>query len=206
MVRRLTGRRWRWLKEPTRRVAKRVCTSVSHGSDIPHHLPSFHTLLCTSSPLVSHQTSYLCFNSHSPTSAEMLCRSCIPKVPTPTRTRALATSAMRLAHTHALRHSSLLTHSRPSSYTIPQSHKAGSSSHIRDAFHTRASFSTTVQRRANEVPSENIQAMFNQQQKLLKLMQDKPELLDNINQFVQLLNDNGVLVFVSFRCLLDSPA
>lgn len=48
--------------------------------------------------------------------------------------------------------------------------------------------------------------MFNQQQKLLKLMQDKPELLDNINQFVQLLNDNGVLVFVSFRCLLDSPA
>ncbi|KAM5532730.1 hypothetical protein V8D89_013622 [Ganoderma adspersum] len=122
----------------------------------------------------------------------MLCRSCIPKVSAPTRTRALATSAIRLAHTHALRHSYLLTHSRPSSYTLPQSHRAGSSSHIRDAFHTRVSFSTTAQRRANEVPSENIQAIFSQQQKLLKLMQDKPELLDNINEFVQLLKDNGV--------------
>ncbi|PIL36701.1 hypothetical protein GSI_00390 [Ganoderma sinense ZZ0214-1] len=122
----------------------------------------------------------------------MLCRSCIPKVPAPTRIRALATSATRLAHIQALRHSSVLTHSRPSSHAIPQTHRAGSSSQIRDALRSRASFSTTAQRRANEVPTENLQAMFSQQQKLLKLMQDKPELLDNINEFMQLLKDNGV--------------
>nr|VWP00678.1 UDP-xylose synthase [Ganoderma boninense] len=122
----------------------------------------------------------------------MLCRLCIPKVPAPTRTRALATSATRLIHIQALRHSSLLTHSRPSSHTIPQSQHARFSSQIRDAFRTRASFSTTAQRRANEVPTENLQAMFSQQQKLLKLMQEKPELLENINEFMQLLKDNGV--------------
>lgn len=42
-----------------------------------------------------------------------------------------------------------------------------------------------------------MQAMFDQQRKLLKLMQDKPEILDNINYFVQLLKDNGALVSFS---------
>ena len=45
------------------------------------------------------------------------------------------------------------------------------------------------------MPSEHMQAMLTQQQKLLKLMQDKPELLENINDFVQLLKDNGVFEF-----------
>ncbi|KAI1792989.1 hypothetical protein LXA43DRAFT_1004149 [Ganoderma leucocontextum] len=122
----------------------------------------------------------------------MLCRSCVLKLPAPTRTRAFATSAVRLVHIQTLRHSSLLTHSRPSTRAVPQSHRAGSSSQIRDAFHTRASFSTTAQRRASELPDENMQAMFDQQRKLLKLTQEKPEILDNINEFVRLLNDNGV--------------
>lgn len=33
--------------------------------------------------------------------------------------------------------------------------------------------------------------MFAQQQKLLKLLQDKPEVLDNIKEFVTLLQNNG---------------
>ncbi|RPD62010.1 hypothetical protein L227DRAFT_609876 [Lentinus tigrinus ALCF2SS1-6] len=34
--------------------------------------------------------------------------------------------------------------------------------------------------------------MFTQQQKLLRLLQDKPEVLDNIKEFVTLLQNNGV--------------
>ena len=47
-----------------------------------------------------------------------------------------------------------------------------------------------------------MQAMFDQQRKLLKLMQDKPEILDNINHLVQLLKDNGALASFSFQGLV----
>ncbi|EJF63040.1 hypothetical protein DICSQDRAFT_146014 [Dichomitus squalens LYAD-421 SS1] len=128
----------------------------------------------------------------------MFCRSCMSNVSaasSSSRTRALATTALRLAHTHALRHSSLLTHSRPSSRTPAHHHQqAGPSSQAREAFHTRsAAFSTTARRGADELPRENLQAIFEQQQqRFLKLLQEKPEVEEHIRGFVQLLKDNGV--------------
>ncbi|TBU32195.1 hypothetical protein BD311DRAFT_786147 [Dichomitus squalens] len=125
----------------------------------------------------------------------MICRSCMSNVASSSsRTRALATTALRLAHTHALRHSSLLTHSRPSSRAPAHHHQqAGPSSQAREAFHTRsAAFSTTARRGADELPRENLQAIFEQKQRFLKLLQEKPEVEEHIRGFVQLLKDNGV--------------
>ena len=124
----------------------------------------------------------------------MLRSTCISRISASpsSRTRALATTALRLAHTHALRHSSVLTHSRPSSRAHHHRNQAGPSSQAHEAFRTRtAPFSTTAQRAADEVPRETLQAAFEGQQKLLKLFQERPELVENIKGFVQLLKDNG---------------
>ena len=64
-----------------------------------------------------------------------------------------------------------------------------------------APFGTTAARRADEVPQETMSAMFDQQQKLLKLLQEKPEILDNIKQFVALLKDNGASASLPARCV-----
>lgn len=44
-----------------------------------------------------------------------------------------------------------------------------------------------------------MQAIFAQQQKLLKVMQEKPEMLDDINAFVKLLKENGACLRVWLR-------
>ncbi len=95
--------------------------------------------------------------------------------------RSLVTPALRLAHTTALRHPSLsLLRFTPSS------------SPTRDALHTRH-FSSSPQRRAEEDPERNaqLQNVFTQQQKLLKLLQEKPETLEHIKKFVEQLESNG---------------
>ncbi|TFK85886.1 hypothetical protein K466DRAFT_600776 [Polyporus arcularius HHB13444] len=109
----------------------------------------------------------------------MLRRPFIPHVPV---TRALAIPALRLAHTSALRHAPLATSAHSPAPSRP-------SLQTREVLLSR-SFSTTPRRYAEEDP--NLQAMFAQQQKLLKLLQDKPEVLDNIKEFVTLLQNNGV--------------
>ncbi|KAH9894188.1 hypothetical protein C8Q73DRAFT_790752 [Cubamyces lactineus] len=95
-------------------------------------------------------------------------------------TRALAIPALRLAQAAALRHP-LSRISSPS--PVP----------ARDALHAR-SFSSSPLRRASEDPARNadLQMMFEQQQKLLKLLQDKPETLEHIKTFVEQLKANGV--------------
>ncbi|KAI0366356.1 hypothetical protein BV20DRAFT_971860 [Pilatotrama ljubarskyi] len=100
-------------------------------------------------------------------------------------TRSLVTPAFRLAQTAALRHPSL-------SFL----RSAPSPSPKRDALHTRA-FSSSPQWRAQEDPAKNaeLQTMFQQQQKLLKLLQDKPETLDHIKKFVEQLQENGIDVY-----------
>ncbi|KAI0721950.1 hypothetical protein C8T65DRAFT_629745 [Cerioporus squamosus] len=109
----------------------------------------------------------------------MLCRPFIPHVPV---TRALAIPALRLAHTSALRHYHLAASARSPTPSRP-------SPPAREVLLSR-SFSTTPRRQAEEDP--NLQTMFAQQQKLLKLLQDKPEVLENIKEFVALLQNNGV--------------
>ncbi|OJT13393.1 hypothetical protein TRAPUB_10159 [Trametes pubescens] len=99
--------------------------------------------------------------------------------------RSLVTPALRLAHTTALRHPSLsLLRFTPSS------------SPTRDALHTRH-FSSSPQRRAEEDPERNaqLQNVFTQQQKLLKLLQEKPETLEHIKKFVEQLESNGIDVY-----------
>ncbi|KAI0334846.1 hypothetical protein GY45DRAFT_1317910 [Cubamyces sp. BRFM 1775] len=94
----------------------------------------------------------------------------------------LAIPALRLAQTSALRHP-LSRISSPSPSPAP----------ARDALHAR-SFSSSPLRRAAEDPARNadLQMMFEQQQKLLKLLQDKPETLEHIKTFVEQLKENGV--------------
>ncbi|KAI0751280.1 hypothetical protein C8Q80DRAFT_563766 [Daedaleopsis nitida] len=111
----------------------------------------------------------------------MFCRACIPHVPV---TRALAIPTIRLAHTFALRHFTLSVHTARSSPSHPRQ-----PSWARSALITR-SFSSTPHRRAGEDPK--LQAIFENQQRVLKLLQDKPEVLDNMKEFVTLLKDNGV--------------
>ncbi|KAI0676784.1 hypothetical protein C8Q78DRAFT_1073566 [Trametes maxima] len=96
--------------------------------------------------------------------------------------RSLITPAVRLAHTAALRHPSLCF--ARTAQTPPPT---------RDALHARA-FSSSPRREAEEDPARNaeLQHMFAQQQKLLKLLQEKPETLDHIKKFVEQLQENGV--------------
>ncbi|KAI0643720.1 hypothetical protein C8Q79DRAFT_976358 [Trametes meyenii] len=106
-------------------------------------------------------------------------RTAICRVP---HSRSLITPALRLAHSAALRHPSLaLSAARPAPTPA------------RDALHARA-FSTSPRRGAEEDPARNaeLQHMFAQQQKLLKLLQEKPETLDHIKKFVEQLQENGV--------------
>ncbi|KAI0662971.1 hypothetical protein C8Q70DRAFT_482546 [Cubamyces menziesii] len=94
--------------------------------------------------------------------------------------RALAIPVLRVAQTAALRH--------------PLGHiSSPSPAPARDALHAR-SFSSSPLRRASEDPARNaeLQMMFEQQQKLLKLLQDKPETLEHIKTFVGQLKENGV--------------
>ena len=107
----------------------------------------------------------------------MLPRACIPHVPF---TRALAIPTLRLAHTAALRHAPSLAPASPRG--------AWSTQRPRDALRTR-SFATTPRRQAEEGP--DMQAMFAQQRKLLQLLQERPEVLDHIKTFVELLKENG---------------
>ncbi|KAI0637728.1 hypothetical protein C8Q77DRAFT_385884 [Trametes polyzona] len=110
--------------------------------------------------------------------APRMIRSALCHVPL---TRTLVTPALRLAHTAALRHPSLvLLRSAPSP------------SPARDALHARA-FSSSPQRRAEEDPE--LQHVFQQQQKLLKLLQEKPEVLEHIKKFVEQLESNGINVY-----------
>ncbi|KAI0771515.1 hypothetical protein BD413DRAFT_55931 [Trametes elegans] len=106
-------------------------------------------------------------------------RSAICHVPL---TRTLGIPALRVAHTAVLRHPSLALLQSSISPT-PR----------RDALHARA-FSSSPRRRAEEDPARNadLQMMFAQQQKLLKLLQDKPETLDHIKKFVEQLQENGI--------------
>ncbi|KAI0773774.1 hypothetical protein C8Q74DRAFT_1266640 [Fomes fomentarius] len=108
----------------------------------------------------------------------MLCRACIPHVPV---TRALAVPTLRLVHTVTLRHGLSLAHS-------PQS-QTQRSSLTRDALRTR-SFASSPHRRAEEDP--NLQRVFDNQQKVLQFLQDKPEVLDYMKEFITLLKDNGI--------------
>ncbi|KAI0356696.1 hypothetical protein OH77DRAFT_1503615 [Trametes cingulata] len=96
-------------------------------------------------------------------------------------TRALVTPALRLAHTAALRH---------------PLRSAPAPSPTRDALHARA-FSSSPRRMAEEDTAKNaeLQMMFQQQQKLLKLLQDKPETLEHIKKFVEQLQENGIDVY-----------
>ena len=110
----------------------------------------------------------------------MLCRACIPHVPV---TRALAIPALRFAHTAALRHSPSLTSSARNSPSSSQH-----AFYAREALRTR-SFSSTPLRRAEEDPK--LQQMFENQQMVLRLLQDKPEVLDYMKEFITLLKDNG---------------
>lgn len=142
----------------------------------PYRTPASASLRSQCKLLHPHRlTSFLCTLS-----LIMLCRVYVPHVPV---TRALAIPALRLAHTSALRHSPLVT-SAPARSPAP----SRSPSAAREVLLSR-SFSTTPRRQANEDP--NLQAMFAQQQKLLKLLQDKPEVVENIKEFVTLLQNNG---------------
>ncbi|KAH9853853.1 hypothetical protein C2E23DRAFT_727758 [Lenzites betulinus] len=91
--------------------------------------------------------------------------------------RSLVTPVFRLAQTAALRHPSLGLAS--SSSPAP----------ARDALHAR-NFASSAPRRANEDPE--LQHLFQQQQKLLKHLQDNPETVEHIKAFVGLLQQNGV--------------
>ncbi|KAL7282062.1 hypothetical protein ACG7TL_003530 [Trametes sanguinea] len=106
----------------------------------------------------------------------MLC-SAVRQVSLP---RSLAIPALRAAQTAVLRHPSL-TLLRPAP-TSP-----------RDALHARA-FSSTPLRAATEDVEKNarMQAVFAQQQKLLKLLQDKPETMEHIRKFIDQLKENGI--------------
>ena len=110
----------------------------------------------------------------------MLCRAFIPHIPA---TRALAIPTLRLVHTSALHHFSAW--SAPAPAWRPSSQQ---SSRTREALKTRT-FSSTALRKAEEDP--NMKTMFEQQQKVLKLLQDRPEVLDYMKEFVRLLKDNG---------------
>ncbi len=109
----------------------------------------------------------------------MLCRACTPHVPV---TRALAVPTLRLVHTAALRHALSLAHSPQSQSQRP--------SLTREALRTR-SFASSPHRRAEEDP--NLQRVFDNQQKVLQFLQDKPEVLEYMKEFVTLLKDNGAL-------------
>ncbi|CDO74115.1 hypothetical protein BN946_scf185043.g165 [Trametes cinnabarina] len=92
----------------------------------------------------------------------------------------LAIPALRLPQTAALRHPCLsLVRPAPSS--------------SRDALHTRA-FSSSPRRNAAEDEAKNaeLNMMFTQQQKLLKLLQDKPETMEHIKKFIEQLQANGI--------------
>lgn len=110
----------------------------------------------------------------------------------PPLVRSLVTPALRLAHTTALRHPSLsLLRFSPSS------------SPTRDALHTRH-FSSSPQSRAEEDPERTaqLQNVFQQQQKLLKLLQEKPETLEHIKKFVEQLETNGACLLVHLRAIM----
>ncbi|KAI9001128.1 hypothetical protein BD414DRAFT_473674 [Trametes punicea] len=96
--------------------------------------------------------------------------------------RTLAFPAIRLVQTAALRHPSLSV-----LRAVP------SPSSALDALHARP-FSSTLHRRAEEDPARNaeLQMLFAQQQKLLQLLQDKPETLENIKKFIEQLQANGI--------------
>ncbi|KAI1797046.1 hypothetical protein LXA43DRAFT_936621 [Ganoderma leucocontextum] len=133
------------------------------------------------------------FAPSTPTCVDMLYRTLtgILRVPAPTsRIGPLATAAMRLAHTQALRHPSLLAHPCPSPCAHSHPHQARSSSQV---LRSRASFSTTAQRRmdvdVNELPKEYIQAI---QQELLRLMHERPEILSAVKEFMQVATNNGI--------------
>ncbi|KAI0829370.1 hypothetical protein BC628DRAFT_1128525 [Trametes gibbosa] len=97
--------------------------------------------------------------------------------------RSLVTPMFRLAQTAALRHPSL---GLASSY---------SSAPARDALHART-FSSSPQRRAEEDPQ--LQHLFQQQQKLLKHLQNSPETVEHIKTFMDLLQQNGECVRLRF--------
>ncbi|KAH9905066.1 uncharacterized protein BXZ73DRAFT_22461, partial [Epithele typhae] len=99
-------------------------------------------------------------------------------------TRVLAIPTLRLAHTAALRHIPALAPSLPPRQS-PQSQWRA-----REALQTRAAFSTSSPRQAGEDP--HMQAVFNNQQKFLRLMQDKPEVFENMKAFAEMLEQNGV--------------
>ncbi|KAI1797079.1 hypothetical protein LXA43DRAFT_501759 [Ganoderma leucocontextum] len=121
----------------------------------------------------------------------MVFRTFIPRVPAPmSRIGALATSAIRLAHTQAPWPPSLLAHPRTSSRAHSHPHQAQSSSKARVALRTIAPFSTTAHRRADKFPEEDIYAI---QMELWKVMMERPEVLKAVQEYMQLVTDCGII-------------
>ncbi|OBZ71903.1 hypothetical protein A0H81_08242 [Grifola frondosa] len=91
----------------------------------------------------------------------------------------------RLVTTHALR----LAHS---SSTLRLSLSLSVSSHSHANARITRDFSTTPQRHASEDPNINMQAMIAQQQKITRVFQEKPELLQHVKDFAKILQEEGI--------------
>lgn len=110
---------------------------------------------------------------------------------------ALALPAARLLHTAMLSsHRFTLSQGRPQ--TASSNAWSYTPSQLRARLLAR-DLSSTAQRRASEDPvrTAELQHIFEQQQRLMRLLQEKPDVLENIKTFIKLVQDEGACALVA---------